>query len=128
MTLPPGQTSWKEEFKRLHYRTPLDSASEVLGGEGMGGHHGSRVTHIDFARDGVMLASCAKDASVCVWDTRVRPCRLLFRDYLDQINWQSAIHCQFNQNSTRLMVSGVVGSRGNTAYLNICITNMCIFS
>ena len=64
---------------------------------------------------GADLKGCCwhrKDASVCVWDTATRPPTLVFHDYLDYLNWQSAIHCQFNPNGSRLMISGLLASLG----------------
>ena len=56
LTLSPGQKSWKDEYRRLHYLTPVGTHSEVLEGK-----HYARVTHVAYSTDGTMLASCAQE-------------------------------------------------------------------
>ncbi|XP_062600294.1 F-box/WD repeat-containing protein 5-like, partial [Saccostrea cucullata] len=59
--LPPGKTSWRNEFRRLTYETPT-FLSETLQ------EHLDEVLDVSFSHDGRLFCTTSKDATVKVWE------------------------------------------------------------
>ncbi len=122
LTLPPSAKSWKSELKRLTWLIPTTSKPEVIN------DHSEEVNHVAFSGDGQYFATVGNDSMVFVWRVREgklsrpeghRPIsRVLFRisgeikkihsEDLQRLGWQAARFCEFNPDSTMLMVSGVL--------------------
>lgn len=56
----PGKLSWREEYKRLFYNSPVVE-SEVLT------NHLDEVLHVSFSHNGEMFATTSKDATIKVY-------------------------------------------------------------
>ena len=95
---------WREEFKRLHFETPVVNTQVLT-------EHTDEVLHATFSNDGAMLASSSKDCSVVLWD--VEQGKLRKRDKMEfrAYGWQYVQFCQFNCDDTLLLVSGVESDR-----------------
>ncbi|CAB3366006.1 Hypothetical predicted protein [Cloeon dipterum] len=78
--LPPGRTSWMEEYYRLTACVPL-METEVLR------EHTHQVLHVSFSHNGEMFVTCSKDGLILLWD--------------------SGYPAKFNSSDTLLLVSGV---------------------
>ena len=57
--LPPLKESWKSEYKRLDYHTPIH-LSETLT------DHNDEVLHVSFSNSGKLFSTTSKDASIKV--------------------------------------------------------------
>ncbi|XP_005112407.1 uncharacterized protein LOC101854616 isoform X2 [Aplysia californica] len=106
--MPAKACSWRSEFKRLHYHTPVLLTEERK-------EHKDEVLHISFSHNGTMFATCSKDGFFKVWEC-THPCRLLFKmDMKNTFSWKFTQFSQFNETDTCLLVSGVYFGRFSTS-------------
>ncbi|XP_044161996.1 F-box/WD repeat-containing protein 5 [Bufo gargarizans] len=111
----PGSDSWYEEFQRLCDSVPCVEVERLQ-------EHTDQVLHISFSRSGELCASCSKDCTVKIWNTR-HPITLQHSANMRPHHWNYTQFSQFNSDDTLLLVSGVyVGPH------NSCAGEIAVFS
>ena len=60
-TLAPGKLSWKQEYKRVYYHSPVVHTETLR-------EHTDEVLHVSFAHGGRMFSTTSKDATLRVRD------------------------------------------------------------
>ncbi|XP_068105061.1 F-box/WD repeat-containing protein 5 isoform X2 [Hyperolius riggenbachi] len=104
----PGTDSWYEEFQRLRDTVPCVEVQRLR-------EHTDQVLHVSFSRAGDLCASCSKDCTVKVWNTK-HPFSLLHSANMRPHQWSYTQFSQFNGDDTLLLVSGVfVGPHNSSA-------------
>ncbi|XP_019643356.1 PREDICTED: F-box/WD repeat-containing protein 5-like isoform X1 [Branchiostoma belcheri] len=100
-TIPmaPLKTSWRSEFRRLHFLSPV-ALTETLK------EHTDQVLHVSFSHNGKMFASSSKDGFIKVW-TVSWPCQVKYSADMKKHKWKYTQFSQFNSLDTLLLVSGV---------------------
>lgn len=58
-SLPPGKTSWRNEYQRLTHETPTHLSETLL-------EHSDEVLDVSFTHDGKLFCTTSKDATVKV--------------------------------------------------------------
>ncbi|GAB6021956.1 hypothetical protein CHUAL_006117 [Chamberlinius hualienensis] len=94
--------SWRSEFIRLHYHTPIHETEKLTS-------HTDQVLHICFSHNGKLFSSCSKDSHVKVWNVE-HPVSLRYDYNMNRFNWVYTQSSQFNHSDTLLLVSGVLTS------------------
>jgi len=93
--------SWKEEYRRLVYLTPVVCSQTLR-------DHRDEVLHVAFSNSGANFVTCSKDASVIIWKlidlTAVLEHKVNMRKHLWRYTWSS----KYNSTDSLLLVSGVV--------------------
>ncbi|XP_059473589.1 F-box/WD repeat-containing protein 5 [Neocloeon triangulifer] len=97
--LPPGRTSWMEEYYRLTACVPM-LETEVLR------EHAHQVLHVSFSHNGKMFVTCSKDGWILLWDSGY-PAKVKHQHDMKQFSWKYTQYSQFNSTDTLLLVSGV---------------------
>ncbi|XP_071097466.1 F-box/WD repeat-containing protein 5-like [Haliotis cracherodii] len=97
--MAPGKHSWRQEFKRLYYYTPVLESENI-------GKHKDQVLHVSFSHNGQLFATCSKDGTVKVW-TSSYPATLKFEHDMKEFTWKYTQFSNFNESDTLLLVSGV---------------------
>ncbi|CAL1545407.1 unnamed protein product [Lymnaea stagnalis] len=106
--MPAKASSWRFEFKRLHYHTPAVLSEERK-------EHKDEVLHVSFSHDGTKFATCSKDGFFKIWQC-TDPVKLLFKmDMKTAFSWKFTQFSQFNETDTCLLVSGVYFGRLSTS-------------
>ncbi|XP_072287534.1 F-box/WD repeat-containing protein 5 isoform X2 [Pyxicephalus adspersus] len=104
----PGTDSWYAEFQRLHDTVPSVEVDRLQ-------EHTDQVLHISFSRAGDLCASCSKDCTLKIWNTK-HPFNLLHSADMRPHHWSYTQYSQFNYDGTLLLVSGVfVGPHTSSA-------------
>ncbi|KAM9326462.1 F-box/WD repeat-containing protein 5 [Gastrophryne carolinensis] len=104
----PGTESWYEEFQRLRDTVPCVEVERLR-------EHTDQVLHISFSHSGDLCASCSKDCTVKIWNTK-HPFTLLHSTNMRPHHWSYTQFSQFNYDDTLLLVSGVfVGPHNSSA-------------
>uniref|UniRef100_A0A0A9ZH48 F-box/WD repeat-containing protein 5 n=1 Tax=Lygus hesperus TaxID=30085 RepID=A0A0A9ZH48_LYGHE len=114
--MAPGKTSWYEEYKRLHYHTPV-VCCEVLN------HHRHEVLHVSFSHDGTMFATSSKDGFIRVWQATY-PVEMKYSYDMKAFSWKCTQFSQFNKSDTLLLVSGVHFGTPNTTSGEIAVFSL----
>ncbi|XP_067660737.1 F-box/WD repeat-containing protein 5-like isoform X2 [Haliotis asinina] len=97
--MAPGKHSWRQEFKRLYYYTPVLESENI-------GKHKDQVLHVSFSHNGQLFATCSKDGTVKVW-TSSYPATLKYEHDMKEFTWKYTQFSNFNESDTLLLVSGV---------------------
>ncbi|XP_077333046.1 F-box/WD repeat-containing protein 5 [Lithobates pipiens] len=104
----PGTDSWYAEFQRLRDTIPCVEVQRLR-------EHTDQVLHISFSHAGDLCASCSKDCTVKIWNTK-HPFTLLHSANMRPHHWSYTQFSQFNYDDTLLLVSGVfVGPHNSSA-------------
>ena len=101
-TLPPFAKSWRSEMKRLLWSTPtFQTIAEPLKNP-----HCDEITHVTFSKDGNYFATCGLDSLIVLWSAH--SFKVVDTEDLRAYGWQTAQFCDFNHESSMLMVSGLL--------------------
>ncbi|CAG2221386.1 FBXW5 [Mytilus edulis] len=98
--LPPSKESWRSEYKRLDFHTPIH-LSETLT------DHDDEVLHVSFSHDGKLFCTTSKDATIKVWNVGDPTTIKHTKNFRDLLSWDFTQFSCFNQIDTLLLVSSV---------------------
>ncbi|KAG9471360.1 hypothetical protein GDO78_015104 [Eleutherodactylus coqui] len=116
----PGSDSWYEEFQRLSDSAPCVEVERLR-------EHTDEVLHVSFSHSGELCASCSKDCTVKIWNTR-HPMSLLHSANMRHHHWNYTQFSQFNSDDTLLLVSGVFVSGVFAGQHNSSAGEIAVFS
>ena len=103
-TLPPFAKSWKGEIKRLLWSIPTTQSQP----EPLKNPHCDEITHVTFSNDGNYFATCGRDSLIILWSAQTY--KVVDYEDLTTYGWQTAQFCDFNPESSMLMVSGLLST------------------
>lgn len=93
-------TSWYERYKYLCAGSPKVLDQTITA-------HTDEVLYVAVSHNGALFSSCSKDCAIKVF-TADRPCQLKYeRSMKDDFHWLYTQKCEFNQDDTLLLVSGI---------------------
>ncbi|XP_053551302.1 F-box/WD repeat-containing protein 5 [Bombina bombina] len=116
----PGSTSWLEEFQRLCDTVPCVEIQRLR-------EHTDQVLHISFSHSGRLFASCSKDCTAKIWNTR-HPISLLHSANMKPYHWSYTQFSQFNSDNSLLLVSGVFVGPHNSSSGEIAVISLDDFT
>eukprot|EP00095_Tigriopus_kingsejongensis_P011181 maker-scaffold456_size166325-snap-gene-0.27 protein:Tk11181 transcript:maker-scaffold456_size166325-snap-gene-0.27-mRNA-1 annotation:"gaba-gated ion channel grd isoform x2" len=99
--LPPGTKSWRSLYKKWYWQTPNHHDESIQIDD-----HTEPISFACFSPEGDLLATVGHDAQLFVYETRSLN-QSIFEADLGVFHWSKAQKCEFNNNGTMLMVSGV---------------------
>ncbi|CAG0918516.1 unnamed protein product [Notodromas monacha] len=95
--------SWRLEYRRLHYCVPVVLTEDLQ-------EHSHEVLHVTFSHDGRFFVTCSMDNFVHVWESGF-PSYMKYYQNMQEFRWIFPQYSQFNEDSTLLLVSGVICER-----------------
>lgn len=115
--LAPSKESWKSEYKRLDYHTPIHLSETLV-------DHNDEVLHVSFSHSGKLFCTTSKDATIKVWEVGDPTVMKHSKNFRDLLSWDFTQFSCFNQIDSLLLVSSVkttdfMDRRGYVAIISV---------
>ena len=105
MTIRDENSTWKEEYRNLTDEIPTILSQDL-------NEHKDEVLHVTFSNDGLEFASCSKDHNLIIWTDQENTDGIFQKcfqiDMKSNFGWEYTWASEYNEDDTKLLVSGVI--------------------